>query len=141
MYKSILLPIDLNHENSWKAALPVAVEIAKTFSAQLHLVAIVPDVSMSMVSMYLPEGFEAKAIKEGGEKLHAFSVEHIPDGVRGKSHIAHGVVREEILNAADVLDCDLIVMASHRPDMKDFFISPNTDFVVSHANKSVLVVR
>ncbi|MDX1401383.1 MAG: universal stress protein [Kiloniellales bacterium] len=141
MYQKILLPVDLEHPNSWEKALPVAIELAKSFGSTVHLVSIVPNLGMSMVSSYLPEGFEAKLLKEAGEKLAAFAAEHIPDGVSHENHVGHGVVRQEIVAAAKKLDCDLIVMAPHRPEMSDFFLSPSTEFVVSHTKRAVLVVR
>jgi len=141
MYKTILFPVDLEHPSSWKTALPVATEMAQTFSATLHLVAVVPDVGMSIVSSYLPEGFEKKAIAAAGEKLAAFAADNLPDGVAHECHVAHGVVRHEIVAAADKINCDLIVMAPHRPEMSDFLISPSTEFVVSNTKRSVLVVR
>ena len=75
------------------------------------------------------------------DRLHEFAVENVPENIRGKSHVAHGVVREEIAKAADILGCDLIIMAPHRPEMSDFLISPATSYVVSHTKRSVLVVR
>lgn len=43
--------------------------------------------------------------------------------------------------AADKLGCDLIVLSSHRPEMRDYLIGPNAARVVRHAKQSVLVVR
>lgn len=141
MYKSILFPVDLEHPSSWQNALPVAIDLAKSFGSKLHLVAIVPSLGMSIVSSYLPEGFESKLLTDAGEKLAAFAAKHIPDGVDHENHVGHGVVRQEIVSAANKLNCDLIVMAPHRPEMSDFFLSPCTEFVVSHTKRSVLVVR
>lgn len=141
MYKSILLPIDLEHDSSWEKSLPVAIELVQTFKGTLHLVAVVPRIGMAAVSLYLPEDFESKALAHAAEQLHAFAVKQIPEGIRGDSHVAHGVIREEITKAAEKLDCDLIVMAPHRPEMADFLISPATSYVVSHTKRSVLVVR
>ncbi|WP_323797621.1 universal stress protein [Nisaea sp.] len=141
MYKSILLPIDLEHDSSWAKALPVALEMVQAFNGTLHLVSVVPKVGMPAISMYLPEDFETKALQHAAEHLHAFAVEKIPEGVRGQSHVAHGVIREEIAKAAEKLGCDLIIMAPHRPEMTDFLISPATSYVVSHTKRSVLVVR
>ena len=141
MYKSILLPVDLNHENSWKAALPVALELAKTFGAELHLVTIVPSVGMTMVGMYLPEDFEKRALEKAAADLHAFATKNVPKGVRGKSHVAHGVIREEILKAADTLHCNLIVMAPRKRSLQDLLVGPNTEYVVRHAKCSVLVAH
>lgn len=141
MYKSILLPIDLGHPSSWETAMPVAVELAETFRAKLHLVSVVPALAMPALSSYLPADFEANALTRAGDELKAFADEHVPDGIQGQCHLAHGVVRQEIVKAADTLDCDLIIMAPHRSEMADFFISPVTEFVVSHSTRSVMVVR
>ena len=141
MYKSILLPVDLNHEKSWEHALPTALDLAKAAGAQLHLVTVVPRIAMSIVGTYLPEGFEKQTLEKAASDLHDFAVKHIPDGVRGKSHIAHGVVREEVLKAADASGCDLIVMAPHKNRLREMLIGHNTEYVVRHAKQSVLVVR
>ena len=59
MYKSILLPIDLDHSSSWHSAMPVALDLAKTLSAKLHLVSVVPDLKATAVGAYLPGDFES----------------------------------------------------------------------------------
>lgn len=141
MYKSVLLPIDLEHDSSWQKALPVALELVQKFDGVLHLVAVVPNIGMPALSMYLPADFEKKALAHAAEALHAFAAAHVPENIRGQSHVAHGVVREEISKAADTLDCDLIIMAPHRPELTDVFISPATSYVVTHTKRSVLVVR
>lgn len=141
MYKSILLSVDLNHERSWENALPTALDLTKTLGAELHLVTVVPRIGMSIVGTFLPEDFEQQALKKAGEALHDFAEQHIPEGVRGKSHVAHGVVREEILNAADTLNCDLIIMAPHRRGLQEMLVGPITEYVTRHAKQSVLVVR
>lgn len=41
----------------------------------------------------------------------------------------------------DMLGADLIVMASQRPELKDYLLGPNAARVVRHAEQSVLVVR
>jgi nucleotide-binding universal stress UspA family protein len=50
-------------------------------------------------------------------------------------------VYEEILATARDLKADLIVMASHRPELKDYLLGPNAARVVRHSDVSVLVVR
>lgn len=141
MYKDILLAIDLGHDESWKKALPTAVEYAKAFDATLHLCAVVPDYGMSIVGQYFPEDFEKKALADAEARLHAFVDEHVPDDLRTQVVVGHGRIYEELLRAAAQTRCDLIIMASHRPDLTDFLIGPNAIKVVSHADCSVLVVR
>lgn len=140
MYKSILLPLDLAHDSSWTKALPVALELADTFKAELHVLTVVPDIRTSMVSQYFPRDFEATATRKAAEALNAFIAGKL--GKRKvKEHIATGRVFREIVRCADENDCDLIVMASHRPEMADHFIGPSADQVVRHTDRSVMIVR
>jgi nucleotide-binding universal stress UspA family protein len=141
MFKSIMLPIDLNHEGSWAKALPAAIELAQNFKAQLHLVSIVPDVGMSIVSQYLPKDFEKKALDKAGAALKKFVSKNVPPGLNANCHVAHGVIRTEIVSSAEKLGCDLIVMAPHRPEAIDILMSPKTNYVADHFKGSVLVVR
>jgi nucleotide-binding universal stress UspA family protein len=141
MFKNILLSVDLGEESSWKAALPRAVDIAAGENATLHLITVVPTYGMPIVGSFFPEDFEEKALAEAKSQLGAFIAKHIPGDVNAKGHVAHGVIYEEIMHAADKLGCDLIVLSSHRPELRDYLIGPNAARVVRHATQSVLVVR
>ncbi|MTI45730.1 nucleotide-binding universal stress UspA family protein [Roseibium hamelinense] len=141
MYKSILVPIDLGEETSWAKALPTAVAMARTFDAELHLVSVVPDFGRSIVGSYFPKDYEHDALEAAGNALQKFITEHEEKGIKVKGHVAHGTIYEEINAAADKLDCDLIVLSSHRPELKDYLLGPNAARVVRHAKQSVLVVR
>ena len=141
MYKDILLTVDLGHASSWSKALPVAVEHAKTYGARLHVMTIVPDFGMSIVGSFFPEGYEQKMIDDVKQKLDAFCDDHIPSDIAVQHIVGHGVVYEEILRVASETKPDLIIMASHRPELKDYLIGPNAARVVRHADCSVLVVR
>lgn len=141
MFKKILLSIDLNHESSWKKALPLAALMARDMGASLHVVMVVPDFGMSIVGNYFPEDFEETALKEAAEKLKAFVASHVEDDVPVQVHIGHGTIYEEIIHIADKIGCDLIVVGSHRPELQDYLLGPNAARVVRHAKQSVLVVR
>lgn len=141
MYSSILIPIDLGHESSWKKALPSAIDLARAHAAELHVLTVVPDFGMSMVSVAFPADFEQKSMDSVTESLQGFVKEHVPAGVSVKFHVAHGTIYSEITTAADKLGCDLIVLASHRPEMRDYLLGPNASKVVRHAKQSVFVVR
>lgn len=141
MYKSILLPVDLNQPSSWQKALPVATAICKTFDAELHVVTVVPDFGKSLVGGFFPEEFEKSALEKVSQSLKEFIEQNVGDDTRVKGHLAHGTIYEEINRAADKLKCDLIVLASHRPELKDYLLGPNAARVVRHAGQSVMVVR
>jgi nucleotide-binding universal stress UspA family protein len=141
MYKHIVVPVDLNEESSWRKAVPTAIQLCRTFGAELHLLSVVPDYGMTMVSQYFPEDFEKKAIDGATRDLHALSEKFDTKDITVQHVIAHGTIYEEVINTADGVGADLIVMASHRPQLSDYLLGPNAARVVRHAKQSVLVVR
>lgn len=141
MYKDILLPVDLEDESSWKAALARAVEIAKGFGTRLHLMTVVPDFGMNLVAQYFPPDYEEKVLEETRRRLHDFTRDHIPDGVEVQHIVAEGRIYDQIIRMAKEINADLIIMASHRPELRDYLLGPNAARVVRHADRSVLVVR
>lgn len=141
MYKRILLPLDLDQPSSWERALPVAVEYSQIFGARLHLATVLPEFGAGVVGSYFPPDFEDKVRRKAQDRLEALARDHVPASLEATCHVAQGTVYEEILCLAEEVGADLIVMASHRPELKDFLIGPNAARVVRHANISVLVVR
>lgn len=141
MYKRILLAIDINDESSWKRALPTAVELVRAFDAELDVVTVVPDFGMSVVGGYFPEKYEKEAMAKADEALHAFVREHVPGDIKVRHVVENGTVYARIIEAAREVDADLIVVAAHRQELKDFLLGPNAARVVRHADRSVLVVR
>lgn len=141
MVKSILLPIDLSDEKSWKKALGVALEQVQLHKAVLHVVSVLPDFGMSVVSGYFKAGFEQQALKAFGTALTDWVEKNVPNEVEVHPHVLHGSIYDEILRAANNVDADLIVIGSHRPKFKDYLLGPNAARVVRHARQSVYVVR
>ncbi len=142
MYKTILLPIDLNHEASWTQALPLARDLARFGGGDLHLLAILPDYGLSMVSTYFPDGFERTVLQRTEAEFEAFVAKHAADLPDDRVHLAHGHIAKVILETAESIGADLIVMASHQPDeLRDFVVGSKADRVVHRSPVSVLVVR
>lgn len=141
MFKTILLPIDLDQESSWLRALPVAEQLAKDYGASLHVIAVIPTMGMSVVGSFFPADFEKKAMAAGQAKLKEIVDKSASDPAAITRHLAHGTIYEEVIFTADKLGCDLIVMTSHRPELKDYLIGPNAARVVRHASQSVFIVR
>lgn len=141
MYKHILFPVDLNQESSWKTALPTAIEYCKAFSAELHVLNVVPDFGMSVVGSYFPPDFEKKARESAQKELHDFVGKNIPKDIKVQHIVGYGTVYDEILRVAHDIKADLILMAAHRPELSDFLLGPNAARVVRHFDGSVLVVR
>ncbi len=141
MFKEILLPIDLGDEESSMQALSKAVGLGKSAGATLHVLTVVPGFGMSIISQYFPEDFEEKSLADATQRLRGFIADNVPSDVKTQAIVANGTVYEEILRVAAEIKCDLIVMASHRPALKDYLLGPNAARVVRHASCSVMVVR
>jgi len=141
MYKCILLPVDLGHEASWERAAPAAVSLAQQYGAKVNVLSVIPDYGMPVVGGFFPEDFAEKALEATTTELENFARTHIPEDVRGKVRAVHGTIYKRIIINADQMDCDLIVLGSHRPEKADYLLGPNAARVVRHANQSVFVVR
>ncbi len=141
MYKNILLAVDLAEESSWRKAMPAAVDCARAFGATLHVMTVVPDYGSPAVAQYFPEDFEERMMRQASEELAALAAKGVPEGVSCKIHVVYGGIYEKIIETADGIGADLIVVASYRPELKDYLLGPNAARVVRHAAQSVMVVR
>lgn len=140
MAKKILLPIDLNSPASWIKPLAEAQQMLAT-GGELHVVSVLPDFGLSLVGTFFKAGFEQTALHQFGEALRNWVRQNVPGSVEVHPHILHGNIYDEILRAADKLDVDLIILAAHRPEAKDYLLGPNAARIVRHAKQSVYVVR
>lgn len=140
MAKSVLLPIDLNAGANNAPALQAALDLLRDDSV-LHIVAVFPDFGMAQVSGFFRPGYEKEALDSFGTSLTDWVRESVPDNIEVHPHVLHGTIYDEILRAADKLKVDVIVIGSHRPELKDYLLGPNAARVVRHAKQSVYVVR
>jgi nucleotide-binding universal stress UspA family protein len=138
----ILVAIDIQHEASWRKALPEAVAQARLKGGRLHVCAIVPDFGMSIVGQYFPPGFEQDTLRKAGESLEAFCQAQVPEDLDWTAHLGHGDIDREILRLAEQSGAAMIVMASHPPsEMRQLLVGSHAAHVVRHAPVSVLIVR
>ena len=140
MFKRVQATIDLGDESSSRKVIAAALEVVADDDT-LHVVCVVPDFGVGVVGSFFPEGHTEEALKKATEALNAFTKENVPDGIRVQHIIANGNVYEEIIDAAEKVAADIIVVGSHRPKLKDYLLGPNAARVVRHAPQSVLVVR
>lgn len=142
MFKSVLLTVDLNAEASWSKALPQAVELVKSSKGELHILSVVPDFGSPVVEGFFPDDFEEKALEKAELELEKLIADRVPKTVKAVPHIAYGKIHKKVLKAIEHTGCDLVVMASHKPDrVREFLVGSNADRVVRRSPVSVLVVR
>lgn len=140
MFKSILVPIDLAQESSWRFAIPEAIELAKAGNGKLMVMTVVRDMKSLFEGVALPFQLE-RAIADARRELAAIVGKFRSDATEIEREIRFGSIGREILAAARSHACDLILMASHRPEVLDYVIGPNAAHVALHAPCSVLVLR
>jgi nucleotide-binding universal stress UspA family protein len=141
MFKTILFTLDLEHEDSWAKALPVALDATRGWNAQLHLLTVVPEVAVPALMQAGPFDYEAKLVPEAKAALTRFVREQVPADVPVHEIVTYGSIYREILRVSAQIAADLIVMAAHRPQAGDFLIGSNAERVSRRARCTVMLVR
>jgi nucleotide-binding universal stress UspA family protein len=140
MYKPVLLPLDLNESSSWEKALPAARDICRG-SGALHVMTVLPGYGMTIVGQYFPEGAEDEGEAVALAELKRITEAHVGEDVKLAHIIAQGTIHEQILEAAERVDADLIPMAARRPGFADFLLGDTAYKVLRRYPRSVMIVR
>lgn len=139
MYKTILVPIDLADIDLAKPAIKTAVKLAGA-SGTVRLVTVMPSTPV-MLAEYVPADFDAQQRVSAEEALAIIARESGLEPGRISTVVRQGGIYHEVLDEAEQNHVDLIVMTSHRPAMRTYFLGSNAGHVVRYAKCSVLVVR
>lgn len=139
MYKKILVPVDLSDPELAKPAMATALEWAKVSGGSVRLLNVLP-MTPVMLAEYVPPDFDVQQRKSAEEAVQIVASE-TGLGERATAVVRQGGIYHEILEEAKTMGCDLIVMSSHRPAMRTYFLGSNAGHVVRYATCSVLVVR
>lgn len=140
MFKSILVPVDVHQPSSWDLALPQAIELAEAGRGTVSVMTVVKDLKAMFEGLYF--SFQADLmISDARDKLIRIVSGYRSTSVSLTEKVCFGSIGHEILKEAHDSGTDLIVMSSHRPEMRDYLIGPNAAHVAQHAKCSVLVLR
>jgi len=158
--KRILVPIDFSDVTP--PVIDLARQLAKAFDAEIHLVHVkeitaaappgtlgygiagmselapmagIPVPGFKPIPQPIPEDEGQKS------KLTQWQRELADGGIKVTLHEPTGVVAEEILNQADELNADLIVMGTHgHGAMYNLLVGSATKGVLKHTTRPVLLV-
>lgn len=136
MYKTILVPIDMSHIAEGKANIDLAAEHAAA-GASIILLNVVEEIP-NWAAVELPAGLLEKSLEASQSELKAIAA---AAGLKVEVDVRTGHSYNTILDVAKEKKADLIIIASHRPGLQDYFLGSTASKVVRHANCSVLVVR
>jgi len=140
MFNAILVPIDIAQRSSWEHAVPQAIELAAAGIGNVTVITVVRDLKAAFEGVAFP--FQAELMMSSArDKLLEIVSAYRASSVAVNEEVRFGSIGREILSAARERRTDLIVMASHRPEVKDYLIGPNAAYVAQHAHCSVLVLR
>src|SRR6266849_5958582 len=143
MYKKILVPIDLADAELAKPAIAAALMMAAQSNGTIRLVNVLP-LTPVMLAEYVPPDFEVQQRTAAEDALSIVVKETGLASARASATVRQGGIYQEILEEANSIHADLIVMSSHRPQkhaVRTYFLGSNAGHVVRYAKCSVLVVR
>ncbi|MCP4876720.1 MAG: universal stress protein [Gammaproteobacteria bacterium] len=136
MYKTILVPIDMAHVAEGKVNIDLAAKHA-TGGSKVILLNVVEDIP-NWAAVELPANLLEKSIEAAQTELKAIAN---ASGMKMDVVVRTGHSYNTILDVAKEKNADLIIIASHRPGLQDYFLGSTAAKVVRHARCSVLVVR
>jgi nucleotide-binding universal stress UspA family protein len=140
MFQRILVPVDLADPDFVRPALETAVSMAKASNGAVRLVNVIP-MTPVMLAEYVPPDFDLQQRGSADDALAIVAKESGLDADKVSTVVRQGGIYHEVLEEAKSFGADLIVMSSHRPAMKTYFLGSNAGHMVRYAKCSVLVVR
>jgi universal stress protein G len=114
--------------------------MAQSAGGTVRLLNILPTTPV-MLAEYVPADFDLQQRKSAEDALAIVARESGLDAARVSNNVRQGGIYHEVLEEAKAFGADLIVMSSHRPAMRTYFLGSNAGHVVRYAKCSVLVVR
>ncbi|MFA1611513.1 universal stress protein [Halobellus rubicundus] len=137
MYDTILVPTDGSDQAN--AALDHAVGLARDHGATLHLLYVADSNRDSVTTL---GGEVVDALEQEGERILADATERLTDTVDLVDAVETGDPVETILDYADAVDADVIVMGTHgRRGLDRYLLGSTTERVVRRSPVPVLTIR
>lgn len=141
MFKTLLLAVDVNDPEGAEKSAKAAIEMALSSDATLHILNVVPDDGMAIVSSSFGADHANEILAKSKESLEGWVSSNIPKEVTTELHFKRGTVYDQIIKTANELDVGGIFVGAHSPALKDYLIGPNAARVARHAKQSVFVIR
>jgi len=137
MFTEIMVPVDLRHAEKLAKTLTIAADLAQKYGARITYVGVTANVPSSIARN--PEDYH--------EKLVQFAASQA--AMHGLETRAHMIVADDpavdlnhkLSQAVQELRADLVVMASHLPNVGDYVWSSHGGHLASHSKASVFLVR
>ena len=136
MYASILVPIEMSNLAHAQSTIDLARSMGSD-NAKITLLHVFEEIP-SWAATNLPRDALDESIQVARRELETAANNYGSD-VTADVRVGHAY--KTILDAADEIQADLIIVASHQPGLQDYFLGSTSAKVVRHAHCSVLVIR
>lgn len=136
MYKKIIVPVEIGGIEKGEKIFRKAAKLLDN-GGEIILLNVIEDIP-TYVAVELPGNIVEDAMKEGRDRLNELVAK---TGIPATVEVRNGPPANSILAAAESHGADLVMVASHIPDIYNYFIGATADRVVRHAKCSVLVDR
>ncbi len=136
MYKKIIVAVDIGHGDLGRALLGKAVQLLDK-GGEVRLLHVLEEIP-AYVAAEMPS--DLKGRREAEARMELKSLAQSVDA-KAEFEVRTGAASGQILQCAEDNEADLIMIASHRPGLSDYFIGSTAARVVRHAQTSVLISR
>jgi nucleotide-binding universal stress UspA family protein len=136
MYRKIIVPVDMGQLDKGEKILRKALALLDE-GGSIVLLNITEHIP-GYLTIDLPADFADRNIAEAETRLEALNE---TCGANARILVRLGSPAHEIIATADELAADLVIIASHRPNLSNYLLGSTADRVVRHARCSVLVDR
>jgi nucleotide-binding universal stress UspA family protein len=136
MYRKIIVPVEMGQIEKGEKILRKAMALLDEGGGivLLNVTEHIP----GYLTIDLPADFTDRNVTDAKARLEALNA---ACGASAQVLVRTGSPAREIIAAADELSADLVIIASHRPNLANYLLGSTADRVVRHAHCSVLVDR
>jgi nucleotide-binding universal stress UspA family protein len=136
VFKKIMVPVDLGHADRLARALKVAADLAGHYGAEVVYVGVTSPQPSSVA--HTPKEFAEKLARFAAAQTETSAVVHAGSHAI-TAHDPSVDLDGKLVEAAETLDADLIVMGSHIP--RAFDMRSHGAHLASLTHRSVMLVR
>jgi nucleotide-binding universal stress UspA family protein len=137
MYRKIVVPIDLTHADRMEGAITMAADLAKLYGAPVCYIGATTTTPSSVA--HSPEEYKEKLAAFAKKEAQAHGQEVTTHVIL--SHDPTATLDDDLVKAVDEMGADLVVMATHVPNMGDRIWASNGGNLARRTKASVCLVR
>lgn len=137
MFSKIMMPVDLAHLGPLRRALDVAADLATHYGATVVYAGVTAQTPGALG--HNPKEFSAKLDAFVAEESRAHGI--TAEALALTSHDPRIDLDRTLIKALEEIGADLVVMASHIPNLTDYIWPSNGGALAAHAKTSVMIVR